>query len=128
MTPMIDSQDAGGIGLSETKGAGGQTSESRKKIRPKLVREQSHDILQALEMALGPDQQATMKCWKNIASKYDVDPIELNHLATQPNKVTTMFCNHHKFVDYEFDQLLADLKEFGRTDVLKYLKEKCNVG
>ena len=98
------------------------------KTKPLLVRQLPHDILQTLEICLGPDQHASKKCWQNIASKYGVDAMERFHLEAQRNKVTEMFCHHPNFTDYEYDQLLADLKEFGRLDVLDYLEEKHNIG
>ena len=99
--------------------------DEKREPRPRLVREGSHCMMQALEMWLGPDTDQTQKNWKNFASKYKVPNFKLLHLACAfpGEKVQKMFTTMPEFVKYTEDQLVADLKEFQRTDVLEYLRD-----
>ena len=69
------------------------------------------------------DGSPTQKNWRNLGNKYNVQNKVLNYLACNcpRTKVQEMF-NMSEFVNYTEDQLIADLKEFKRTDILEDLR------
>ena len=86
-------------------------------------------MMQSLDICLGPDSTQVRKNWRNLGSKYNVDNLELDHLADAcPRTKVQEMLKMSEFVNYTLDQLIADMKEFKRTDVLDYLRRKNLIG
>lgn len=89
--------------------------------RGRLVKD-NHDVVQILDVGLGPDQNALVKNWRNLGSMYGIENHQMNYIADcSPKTKVQEMLNLREFEGYTMEQLEVDLHELQRSDILQRL-------